>query len=150
MKKIFRIVLIIIGLNLLFRVLGGMFGGNADVATAPEQTNTATAKPRPTAKPASITVNAGELRDYESQITKDGVINVYMLDGTLDEREDDLKQLCLDWHFYRTQILKFSAEGKTEKADSARNSFDQINYWLEDYDEDDVSFMLALIEEKGW
>jgi hypothetical protein len=145
MKNCIKYVVIgILGLAILSRIFGGG-SDKSEVAAVPP-----TATTRPTAKPSAITVKAGELREYENKITKTGVVNVYMLDGTLDEREDDLKQLCLDWHFYRAQILKFTAEGKTEKADSARNSLDQINYWLEDYDQDDVTFLLALIQERGW
>lgn len=107
-----------------------------------------------TQKPTEIqtlVVNAGTLSQYEGQFSKDTVVNVYKKNGTLEvEREDDLKQLCLDWLYYRAKIIEYLAKGQTEKANEARASFKRTNAWLDEYHEDDVSSMLSIIEKNNW
>lgn len=109
--------------------------------------------PRETSVPP-ITVNSGKLketiRSHSGNITKSTVINVRKMDGTLDTRKDDLKELCLDFNYYQAQIIKHTAEGNTSKADDARTAWKQINTWLEVYNYDDVAYMFTLIKEKGW
>lgn len=112
-------------------------------------TTQATRAPRET-----ITVSAGELRstirNHSGTITKDTIIKVQKLDGTYDSRQNDLLELCLDFIYYRDQILKETAKGNTSKADSARNSLNQVSNWLDAYHESDVEFMWTFISEKGW
>jgi hypothetical protein len=97
-----------------------------------------------------LIVQAGSLSQYESQIAKDTAVNVYKKDGTLDQREDDLKELCLDWLYYRAKIVEYVSSGDSEKADKARASFNQVNNWLSDYVEDDVQTMFSIIDENKW
>lgn len=60
-------------------------------------------------------------------------------DGTIDDRENDLDELCKDWVFFRAQILKNNDKGDDEAAEKSRRSFGQTNIWLSDYSEADVS-----------
>lgn len=103
----------------------------------------------PTSLPILI-VEAGELSTYKDQITRDRVINVYKKNGTIDQREDDLKELCLDWVYYREKIIQYQSEGKTEKVAEAQASMQKTNAWLDEYNENDVQTMLAWAEENGW
>jgi len=98
----------------------------------------------------SLIVKAGTLSQYENQFSKYTDVNVYKKDGTLDDREDDLKELCLDWLFYRAKILAYDSAGNLEKADEARVSFNRTNQWLDDYNEEDVQTMFSIIEKNQW
>jgi hypothetical protein len=95
-------------------------------------------------------VHPGQLKNYADKITKNGVVNVCKLNGKIDEREDDLKQLCLDWYFYRKMIAKYHQENNSKKLRESQVGFQRINQWLNDYHQDDVSVMLSLIEQAGW
>ena len=59
-------------------------------------------------------------------------------DGTLDPRPNDLDELCKDWVYYRTKILKHTSEGDLRSAARARAAFADINAWLSAYRDDDV------------
>ena len=63
-------------------------------------------------------------------------------DGTLDERECDLEELCKDWVFYRGKTLKHSREGEQSKLSEAQRAFNKTNVWLRAYQEKDVSACL--------
>lgn len=94
---------------------------------------TKTYAPQPTKQSNSVlVVPSGKLSEYKLQISKDIVINVYKKNGTLDQRQDDLKELCLDYFFYRD---RGDAEG-----------FADINTWLNAYNENDVSVMCSVVE----
>ena len=108
----------------------------------PEQISTQ----RPTAT-QKLFVQPGTLSQYESQIAKETVVNVYKKNGTLDEREGDLKELCLDWLYYRAKILEYASSGENDKADDARERFNSINAWLDEYEEVDVETMFSIIEK---
>lgn len=62
--------------------------------------------------------------------------------GTIAGRACDLEELCKDWVFFRREIYAYTAEGKTEKADAARRSFQQTNVWLTEYEERDTTACL--------
>lgn len=102
----------------------------------------------------TIIVSTGTLRETirgrSGTVTKSTIINVRKLNGTLDNRDNDLRELCLDFIYYRDQIVKETARGNTSKADDARRQMDRINRWLDAYHEDDVQFMFTLIGEKNW
>jgi len=110
----------------------------------------------PTKRPPRevVTVKSGQLRDTiqdrTDTITKDTVIRVQKLDGSYDNRQNDLRELCLDFIFYRDRIIKETARGNTAKADDARMWLDRINVWLNAYHEDDIGYMWTLIKQKGW
>ena len=108
-----------------------------------------TSTPEPTEVPPLV-INAGELSAHKDEITRDRVVNVYKKDGTLDQREDDLKELCLDWFYYRQKIFDYQAQGEQDKVVDAQSAFNDINLWLTTYDDDDAQTMLILIQEKGW
>ena len=107
-----------------------------------------------TSEKETIVVKSGELREtiksYSGEINKNTIINVYKSDGTLDGREDDLKELCLDFNYYQNQIIKHEASGNSSKAADARALWNQVNNWLDEYDYDDIAYMFTLIEDKGW
>jgi hypothetical protein len=131
-------ILATLGLVALVFVILSLFGNHKPAA------------PQPTELPPLV-IPAGQLSAHEDEITRDRVVNVYKKDGTLeDEREDDLKELGLNWYFYRQKILDYTAAGETAKADEARRGFENTNAGLNAYNENDVQTMLRLIEEKGW
>jgi DNA polymerase III delta prime subunit len=109
----------------------------------------ATSPPRET-----VTVKSGELRNtirsYSGTITRNTVFKVQKLDGTYDNRSNDLRELCLDFNYYRDQIIEHTAKGNIAKADDARDWLDRINLWLDAYNEDDIQAMFTLIKDKGW
>lgn len=109
----------------------------------------ATSPPRET-----VTVKSGGLRsaiqNYSGTITRSTVFNVQKLDGTYDNRSNDLRELCLDFNYYHKQIIEQIAKGNTAKADDARDWLNRINTWLDAYNEDDIQAMHSLIKDKGW
>lgn len=109
-----------------------------------------TAPPSAPGQAASLTIQAGTLSQYANQIGEKTIVNVYQSDGTLDRREDDLKQLCLDWLYYRAKIMEYESSGDNEKAKEARIWFNSINIWLGEYNEDDVQSMFTIIDENNW
>ena len=148
-KKRNRVVVFFAFLGFLVLVFA-CFLSVANNQTSTQNTiNSQSATQQPT-EVKSLVVKAGTLSQYESQIQKDTVVNVYKKNGTLDEREDDLKQLCLDWLFYRAKIMEYASSGNSAKADEARASFSQINQWLDAYNEDDVQTMNSIIEKNKW
>jgi len=64
-------------------------------------------------------------------------------DGTIDPRHNDLDELCKDWVYYRTKILKYTREGDLQAAAKARAAFADINRWLNQYRDEDVSSTCA-------
>lgn len=109
---------------------------------------TATSKPKATPLPKLI-VPAGELNQYYDTYWDYEIVNVIRRDGTLETiRNNDLEELALDWFFYRDRIIKFTAQGETEKADEARVAWNDINRWLDEYNEDDVGAMFTIIENR--
>jgi hypothetical protein len=65
--------------------------------------------------------------------------------GTVDDRPNDLVELCKDYIFYSGQIMKKTAAGDQAGAAKARASFQQVNRWLSEYPEDDVSRICAAL-----
>ena len=64
--------------------------------------------------------------------------------------DDELEDLCKDWLYYRKKILEHEAAGNTEKADKARQRFQQVNAWLAEYDDADVNAMFDKLEREGY
>jgi uncharacterized protein YdbL (DUF1318 family) len=62
--------------------------------------------------------------------------------GTVDERVNDIEELAKDWVFYRRKIIEANVSGNTEKLRKYQLSFQQINQWLNAYDNEDVSYMI--------
>jgi hypothetical protein len=92
-----------------------------------------------------IIVPSGKLQALYSKV-KGKKFSVRKLDGTIDDRQDDLQELAQDWIFYRNRILKYQHEADYEKAAKARRKFQQVNAWLDAYDPNDVSFMISVFE----
>lgn len=60
-------------------------------------------------------------------------------DGTYDERENDLDELCKDWVYLKAKTYKYGREGNVEEAQKARESFQRTNVWLSEYRDEDVA-----------
>ncbi len=131
-------------------VYGNYRLSHPQVSSSTRQPKTQQPATQPPTQVLPLVVQAGTLSQYESQITKDTVINVYKKDGTLDERQGDIKELCLDWLYYRAKIQEYESAGENEKANEARASFDKINLWLDEYNEADVETMFSIIENNNW
>lgn len=111
---------------------------------------TPTSAPTSTPKPISkLIVPAGELVQYVDTYSNYNEVFVTKLDGSLDARPNDLEELCLDWLYYRDKILEYTQSGNSEKADDARTTWNEINDWLDKYNENDVSTMFSIIENRN-
>ena len=64
-------------------------------------------------------------------------------DGTLDQRECDLEELCKDWVFYRRRAAESVNDGNAEKAREYQAGFRKTNAWLSAYREEDVQACLT-------
>jgi len=95
-----------------------------------------------------LVVESGELYLYIGSYEDYETVNVKKLDGTLDPRPNDLEELCLDWIFYRQKILEYERSGETEKASEARRTWNDVNRWLDEYDEGDIGSMWTIIENR--
>jgi len=118
--------------------------------TLETQPSTPTPKPTSTPNPFSkLIVPAGELAQYLYTYSNYKEVFVTKIDGSLDERPNDLEELCLDWLYYRDKILEYTQAGKTDKAADARTAWNEINAWLNEYNENDVSTMFSIIENRN-
>jgi hypothetical protein len=71
-------------------------------------------------------------------------------DETHDMRPNDLEELCKDYLFYRNKILKANKVGDREAVKKSRASFDQINRWINEYNEKDVQAMFNKLEQNNY
>ena len=69
--------------------------------------------------------------------------NIKKKDGTVDQRINDLDELCKDWVYYKAKILKHSKEGDEKAAAKARINFVAVNRDLSEYHDKDVSTTCA-------
>lgn len=69
--------------------------------------------------------------------------NVKKKNGTVDQRENDLDELCKDWVYYKAKILKYTKEGDEKAASKARNNFNAVNKDLSEYRDSDISATCA-------
>lgn len=60
-------------------------------------------------------------------------------DGTYDERENDLDELCQDYVYYKAKAYKYGREGNAVEANEAQVAFQKVNIWLSAYNESDVT-----------
>ena len=104
--------------------------------------------PQQTAK-SQLIVPEGQLAQYVDTYSSYDEVFVTKKDGSLDERPNDLEELCLDWLYYRDKILEYTQAGQTEKATEARTAWNEINAWLSQYNEDDVGTMWTIIEKRN-
>jgi hypothetical protein len=114
--------------------------------------STPTSAPKPTATPNSFSkliVPAGELAQYLDTYSNYKEVFVTKIDGSIDARPNDLEELCLDWLYYRDKILEYTQAGNTDKANDARTAWNEINVWLDEYNENDVSIMFSIIENRN-
>lgn len=92
-----------------------------------------------------IIVPSGKLQALYSKV-KGKKFSVRKVNGTIDDRQDDLQELAKDWIFYRNRILKYHHDADYKKAAKARRKFQQVNAWMDAYDPNDVSFMTSIFE----
>jgi len=64
-------------------------------------------------------------------------------------RPNDIEELLLDWFFYRNKVLKHHARGEYDKMASAQGHLQEINGWLDQYDESDISATHAYLVSIG-
>jgi hypothetical protein len=102
--------------------------------------------PPPKAEPVVIEVQAGQLGRVIGTIPMGATINVRKLGGALAPRPGDLEELARDWLFWRGRILEQAAKGQESKAAESRVQFQAVNRQLAEYDQGDVSTMIAAIE----
>lgn len=69
--------------------------------------------------------------------------NIKKKDGTVDQRMNDLDELCKDWVYYKTKISKYSKEGDEKAMAEARSNFVAVNRDLSEYHDKDVSTTCA-------
>jgi hypothetical protein len=115
-------------------------------------TSIPTSAPKPTSTPNSFSkliVPAGDLVRYLDTYSNYKEVFVTKIDGSLDARPNDLEELCLDWLYYRDKILEYTQAGKTDKATDARTAWNEINVWLNEYNENDVTTMFSIIENRN-
>lgn len=77
-------------------------------------------------------------------------LNIAKKNGTFDERNNDLMELCKDWLYYRNKIMKAARSGDQAATTKARTTFNEINASLSEYHEQDVQHMFALLEKSGY
>lgn len=143
-KKSLRFwLLAVLGLFIFLAFLGRIVtessvSSEPSVSTKPTEQNQET-----------LIVPAGNLSKYVDDYSNYEEVYIYKQDGTLDDRPNDLEELCLDYVYYRRKILEYEADGKSEKADEARATFKKINLWLDEYDRSDYETMFFEILELG-
>jgi len=106
----------------------------ANVLSTKDNATTATAKPPVQAAPVAAK-KPEKVLPAECKITKK--------DGTLDQRECDLEELCKDWVFYRRRAAESVNDGNAEKAREYQAGFRKTNAWLSAYREEDVQACLT-------
>ena len=62
--------------------------------------------------------------------------------GVYESRSNDLWELAQDWYYYRWKIIEQTRKKDIDGANEARDKFQQINDWLEQYPEDHVQKVL--------
>jgi hypothetical protein len=120
-------------------LLIGFLGGRAPESSSTEQNLPATDPRSPS--PRILLVPVGELGTLADEYYNYDEVRVYKKDGTLDERANDLEELCLDYSYYRKKIVEYEAAGRSEKAAEARTAFQRVNAWLDAYHRDDFEVM---------
>ena len=98
-----------------------------------DKATTATVKPPVQAAPVAAK-KPEKVLPAECKVTKK--------DGTLDQRECDLEELCKDWVFYRRRAIESANDGNAEKAREYQVGFNKANVWLSAYREEDVQACL--------
>jgi hypothetical protein len=93
------------------------------------------------ATPKTITIPAGQLSNFVNEYDDYEEVHIYKEDGTLDQRANDLEELCLDYNYYRRKIIEYENSGESEKATEARATFQQVNAWIDEYNRNDFETM---------
>lgn len=105
---------------------------------------------QPTSDPFSkLIVPAGQLAQYSDTYSNYKEVFVTKINGSLDERPNDLEELCLDWLYYQNKIIEYTQAQNNDKANDARTAWNEINAWLNEYNENDVSTMFTIIENRN-
>ena len=89
-----------------------------------------------------VTIEAGKLAEtYES--LNGANFKLKKKNGTIDERVNDIEELAKDCVFYRRKIIEANISGNNKKLRKYQQSFQQVNQWLNAYDDNDVSYMIG-------
>jgi hypothetical protein len=96
-----------------------------------------------------LIVPAGELAKYMDSYSNYKEVFVTKKDGSLDIRPNDLEELVLDWLYYQGKIIEYTQAGETDKANKARIAWNEVNSWLNEYNENDVGTMYSIIEKRN-
>lgn len=142
-KKLRFWLLAILGLFMLL----GLIGRVVTESSVSSESSVSTEPTEPTQE--TLIVPAAHLSNYVDDYNNYDEVYIYKRDGTLDDRPNDLEELCLDYVYYRRKILEYEADGKSEKADEARATFKKVNLWLDEYDRSDYETMFFEILELG-
>lgn len=102
----------------------------------------------PQATKSQLIVPAGQLAQYVDTYSSYDEVFVTKLNGTVDDRPNDLEELCRDWLYYRDKILEYEQAGQTENATEARTAWNEINVWLNEYNQSDVEVMFSFVQNK--
>lgn len=105
-----------------------------------------TSQDSPQATKSQLIVPAGQLAQYVDNYSTYDEVFVTKNDGNLDDRPNDLEELCLDWLYYRDKILEYEQAGQTENANEARTAWNEINVWLNEYNPRDVEVMFSIVQ----
>lgn len=112
---------------------------------------------QPSSRPIILTDNnneliipAGKLQNYADSYPWDQDVYVRKLDGTIDSRADDLEELCKDWYYYRYKIIEADVAGNADDLAEYQATFKNVNYWLEEYSQSDVTTMFGILTDSGY
>jgi hypothetical protein len=126
-------------LGSLLGLFPGIYSGTDSPSASPS-----TPKEKIIVEPGTLNNVIEDLGGYPS----DKEIVVRKLDGTIDERPNDLEELARDWLFCRQQMVLAATRGDTETRDKYVAEQEQVNRWLDEYHVDDWSTMIALFEDE--
>ena len=126
-------------------VLTGLFPGSLPGTDSPA-TSTPSAKEKIIVEPGRLYDVIEDLGGYPA----DKEIVVRKLDGTIDERPNDLEELARSWLFCQKMMFQAATQGDFKKRDKYIAEQQQINRWLDEYHEDDWSTMLSLFDDEYW
>lgn len=99
---------------------------------------------------SDIIIPAGNLHEYADNFPENQDVFVRKQDGTTDTRPNDLEELCKDWLYYRDNIMEAEGAGQSDKAAEYRTQFQNVNAWLDEYNQSDVTIMFEILEKQGY
>lgn len=73
-------------------------------------------------------------------------VQITKKDGTVDQRANDLDEICQDWVRAKAKSYKYGREGNQEAAAAARKDLADTTRWLSDYRDEDVARVCAIYD----